>query len=200
MRLNQIFCRLILLVHLGLPLTSEAGVFNIPKFVEPGLFSIGLEPELTLESNDTGGALNLKYTHGISDLVNVGGVVGFGGGARKFRAGGYGVFDFFPDDGNQPGIGVATQLIHYSVTGGHSLELTFVPYFHKSFKSGESEFDPFFAIPFGVAFRGTSNPALIHTAIGSVFKSSEHLFFLLELGVAINNTNTYFSGGVVYYY
>ncbi len=179
---------------------AHAGVFNIPKFVAPGSFAIGLEPELNLESNDTGLALNIKYTHGINDLINFGATVGFGGGVRKFRVGGVAVFDFFPDDGNQPGMGIATQFIHYSLSTENSFETTIIPYLHKNFRSGESEFNPYFAIPFGVAFRGSGNPGLVSTAVGCSFKTSEHLFFLLELGVAVNNTNTYFSGGVIYYY
>ncbi len=59
--------------------TAVAGVFNIPKFVEPGKFAIGGEPEATF-TRGGGFGLNAKYTHGLTDLLNIQGEVGGGFG------------------------------------------------------------------------------------------------------------------------
>src|SRR4051812_30956228 len=83
------------------PALATAGVFDMPQFVAPGEFAIGLEPEITL-SDGAGLATNLRYTHGVSDLSNASAIIGTGGGLRQFRVGGNYTFDFFPDIEKQP--------------------------------------------------------------------------------------------------
>jgi hypothetical protein len=194
---------------------ASAGVFSTSRFVNPDSYSIGFEPELTL-TGGAGVAGNLRFTAGLSDLTNVTAIVGSGDGPRRFRVGGNMAFDFFPDAEGQPGIGIAGQAIYYRVgaasappaTPGQAqdsptsgmLELTAIPYVHKTFASGAGEWEPFLAVPFGVAFVDGSYQAISTLALGSIFKLNENFRAVTELGVAINNTETYFSGGVVYYH
>ncbi len=186
----------------------HAGVFGIPHFVPSGDLSLGLEPEFTLSSG-AGVGLNLKVTQGLSDLVNVTGVIGTGSGPRRFRFGGDIAFDFFPDAEGQPGIGLALQGMYYRLKDSSQVEITTVPYVHKAFllanrsqkeeKEEKMEFEPFIAIPFGIGISGGTNPALSSVVLGSLFKSSEKLRFVLEFGIAINNTESYIAGGLIYY-
>lgn len=183
--------------------SAHAGVFNTSRFTMPGSFSIGLEPEvhLTSESGGAGVGANLRYTHGINELVNVQGVLGTGNGPKKFRVGGGLVFDFFPDVETQPGIGLATQMTYLRDGENRGrLEAAAVPYIHKTFRSGTSEVDPFLSVPLGFALvDGTNNYVpTVAVAIGSVFKGSQNVNYIVELGLAVANTSSYVSGGIVY--
>lgn len=179
---------------------AHAGVFAIPHFVEPDRFSLGLEPELTLSGGDSGVGVNAKYTRGVSDLLNVMGVVGTGGGPRGFRVGGATIFDFFPDVDGQPGLGVATQLLYYRRRDIGRLELTAIPYIHKAFISGDGSVEPYAALPVGVGFRSEGNDTLMGLAVGAIFGSGEKVRYIVELGINIDDSDTYISGGLTYYY
>lgn len=174
-----------------------AGVFHIPHFVEPGRFALGFEPELTL-TNSAGIGANVSYTHGLNDLMNAMVVVGTGSGDRKFRLGAKTSFDFFPDIEGQPGIGLAASGIYYRLADAGQFELTAIPYIHKTFFSGGNEVEPFFALPLGMGFSEGRYRALSSVVIGSTFKSTPSLRYILEFGIAVNNTDTYISGGVAY--
>lgn len=176
-----------------------AGVFNTPQFVLEDRFAIGIEPELVF-SDPAGAGVNAHYTHGVSDLLNAGAVVGYGGGKRKFRVGGKAVFDFFPDTEDQPGIGIAAQGLFVDLKQGSQLELSLIPYIHNLFVSDENTFDPFVAVPFGIAIGSGDIMGQATVVVGSNFKQSEHFGFVLELGVEVSNTDTYLSGGVIYSY
>ncbi len=184
---------------------AQAGVFNIPRFIEPDHWSLGVEPELTL-TNGAGMAGNAKFSYGLSSLLNATATLGTGGGARQFRAGAAVTFDFIPDIDKQPGIGVAGQMHYYRLkyhgTDRGQFETTAVPYIHKAFqlKSGAGEVDPFVAVPFGVGFMSDETHGLAHFVIGSMFKNSEKFRYVVELGVAVENTESYFSGGIIYYH
>jgi hypothetical protein len=178
---------------------SHAGVFGMSHFVVPGNFAVGIEPELTL-ATQAGLAANVKWTQGISDLNNVTAIIGTGAEPRKFRVGGNMTFDFFPDIENQPGIGIGTQAIYYRIGENGRLEVHAVPYVHKAFQSSGGEFEPYVAIPFGVGFSDGQYKAISNVAVGSMFKNSEKFRYVLELGVAINNSDSYVSGGVIYYH
>ena len=132
--------------------------------------------------------------------MDVTGIVGTGGGPRYFRIGGNLTFDFVPDIDNQPGVGLAAQAIYYRLTDQGELEATGVPYIHKSFRVEEgAELDPFFAFPIGLGF-SSGNYKVVDTAvIGASFKNTEHFRYIFELGIDVNHTETYFSGGIVYY-
>lgn len=191
---------LVALILCWLPLPSQAGVFNLSRFVMPGQFAVGLEPEFTF-SNGAGMGMNFKYTHGVNELSNLGVVVGTGAEGRGFRLGGIYSFDFFPDTSGQPGIGLATQMYYYRVqneTG--QFEATAVPYIHKTFQTSSTEFEPFVAVPFGMAFSTGSYETIWTMAVGSIIRASDHLRYVVELGIAINNSSSYFSGGLTYYH
>ena len=180
--------------------TAQAGVFSTPRFVAPGEFAVGLEPELIL-TNGAGFGANVRYTHGIADLSNATFIVGTGSGPRKFRVGGNLTFDFFPDVDKQPGIGVAFQALYYRLKDDKGqLELTPIPYIHKAFVTTGGEIEPFIGLPFGWAFSDGSYKTIAYLSLGSTFKSSEKFRYIIELGVAINNYDSYVSGGIVYYH
>lgn len=177
-----------------------AGVFSTPHFIPPGSSAVGLEPELVL-SNGSGFGFNARFTHGVNELNNATLILGTGGGQRRFRAGGNFTFDFFPDIESQPGIGIAVQGMYYRLKTHGQFELTGTPYLHKTFVSeGGNTLEPFLAVPFGMAFASGSYHALSSLAIGSIFKKSESISYIVELGIAINRTDSYVSGGIVYFH
>src|SRR4051794_36935786 len=92
---------LVALVALFGAATSHARIMTLPHFVTPGEFAIGGEMELTL-THGAGVAGTVPFTEGVNELVNVGALLGTGGGPRGFRFGGNVVFDFFPDLEGQP--------------------------------------------------------------------------------------------------
>jgi len=132
---------------------AEAGIFNTTHFVEPGKMALGVEPEITL-SDGAGVAGNLKYTQGVTDFMDAAAIIGTGTGPRRFRLGGDLVFDFFPDVDHQPGMGVMTRAIYYSLPNSGEMDLLGAPYIHKAFvmDSSKDEIDPFFSIPLGMGF------------------------------------------------
>ncbi len=196
--------QLVWLVTLGLTgvlgiQNAQAGVFNIPDFVETGDFAVGLEPELTL-TNGAGIGGNLKYTHGITTFSNATAILGTGTGPRKFRIGGNLTFDFFPDIEKQPGIGLAVQLLYQRLRDNGQLEISLIPYIHKSFIKDASRVDPFVAVPFGWAFQNGQYKPISTLTIGGIFHLSESIRTIAEFGIAINNAETYASGGIAYYH
>jgi hypothetical protein len=76
-----------------------------------------------------------------------------------------------------------------------------MPYVHKTFFSAEkgTEIEPYFAVPFGLGFSDGNYRAITQFVIGGMFKSSEKVRTILEFGIALNNTESYLSTGVVYY-
>lgn len=189
---------------------ARAGSFDLYRFVNPGSWAVGVEPEFIL-THGAGFGGNLKFTYGATELNNLTGIIGTGGGDHKFRVGGNFTFDIIPDIDKQPGIGIALQAIYYRIavpmaTSGVAaqtvaqLELTAIPYLHKAFKTAAgTEFEPFVTFPVGLSLNGGQYLGLTSLAVGSMFKSSEHFRYVVELGIAINHTDSYISGGVVYY-
>jgi hypothetical protein len=193
------FLTALLSVLFGFSGLAQAGVFNIPHYVEPGRFAVGIEPEVMLDPESSVG-INFKYTHGLSELINVQGVIGTGTGSRQFRTGGSLIFDFFPDLENQPGMGVASQNLYYRLEEHGVFEFTLIPYIHKSFIYENNEFEPFISFPFGLLFEDGSYSSTAWLAVGSLFKVMEHYRVTIELGVNVSRAWTYFSGGMTYYY
>lgn len=179
---------------------SEAGVFNMPHFVEPGKNALGFEPEVTL-TNGGGVAGNIRYTQGVTDLNNLNLILGTGTGERKFRVGGNFTFDFIPDVGDQPGMGIAAQGIYYRYDGNYGqLETAAIPYIHKTFhnRSGDTV-EPFLAVPFGPAFRSGKYHWQAQMALGALFKpKTSALSFIGEVGVNLSKTESTISGGLLY--
>ena len=140
-----------------------------------------------------------KFTQGVNDLVNVSGIVGASSAGRAFRGGLQAVFDFFPDVDDQPGIGLAAQALYATVLGTGTLEAQIIPYIHKVFESKSARFEPYIALPLGVAFgAGTTGMFSIH--LGTMFWANKNLAYTLEFGAGIQGSDTTFSGGVAYFY
>jgi hypothetical protein len=186
------------------PAARAETVFNTPHFVAPGDWAVGLEPVLVL-SDGAGVGINARYTQGITDLLDASAIVGTGSGPRRFRIGGNVVFDVVPDLPGQPGIGIAGQAVYYRLPDSGQLETTAIPYIHKAFPvategGGTAEVDPFIAVPVGIAFTDGTYHAISNVSIGASFKNVEHLRYIFEFGVNINHSESYFSGGIVYYH
>jgi len=188
-------------VSLFLAGEARAGIFNLYHFVPSGEFALGMEADLTL-SNGTGIAANVKYTQGLNELMNFSGFIGTGGGPRGFRFGGDLVFDFFPDiQGGQPGIGLAVQGMYIRTFDIGNFEATAIPYLHKTFVSGKNEVEPFFSFPFGLRMRSDGVYVWPSTVVvGAMFRGSDRVRYVLELGVNVANSETYCSGGLTYYH
>jgi len=178
---------------------ANVGTFSTPRFVQAGSWAAGAEPVVNL-TGGTGVGANLRFTYGLNELNNVTAIVGGSTGGRGFRAGGNYTFDFFPDLEGQPGIGLALQSIYYFQGGTGLLDILGIPYVHKTFKSGKAEFEPYLGIPLGIALSAGSYVFTAAANVGAIVKGTENFRFILELGVALANTDTYISGGAVYYY
>jgi hypothetical protein len=180
--------------------TANAGVFNIPKFVEPGKFAVGGELEGTF-TNFGGLGLNAKYTHGLTDLLNIQGELGGGFGAWNFRVGSALIIDFFPDIDKQPGIGIAAHIrygIYRNLT--HVFIVQAMPYIHKAFQVNQYEIDPYLAIPIGMHFSNGFYNFLGTLAIGTQFKPLPKWSFNFELGIGWWTADTTISTGFTYYH
>jgi hypothetical protein len=194
----------VLPIFLALAPLAEAGVFNMPRFVDPGKNAMGFEPEVV--TSDGGGvAANLHYTQGISELNNAFAVLGTGTNVRNFRIGGGFTFDFVPDMDTQPGFGIGAQAIYYrykgsAMKGVGRLETALVPYLHKSFSNGGGNIiEPFIALPFGPAFRSGTYDWTATLAIGAIFHQSySSIRFIGEFGADLNKSESYISGGILY--
>ena len=178
--------------------SAQAGVMNLPNFQEVGAWSIGVEPEITLTSG-AGLAGTAKFTYGLNELSNLQVGVGHGSGPRQFRLGGALSFDFLPDMESQPGAGVAVSAYYFRTGSVGQIELNAIPYIHKQFDTGSGKVDPFLAIPVGFAFKDNNRYVSIsQAAVGASFHTSEQFRYTIELGLAINNTDSYISGGITF--
>ena len=193
-------CYLSFLFWLLATTQSFGGVFNLPHFVTLGEFAVGMEPELIFMNGATPG-VNLKYTHGVSDMNNLTGILGAGGAGRGFRVGGAFTFDFFPDLEKQPGIGLAIGALFVQLPTAGSVELTGTPYIHKNLTYEDNiVIEPFFAVPIGLSLSQGLYQPIATLAFGALFQHNEHFKSVVELGVGLGNTSTYLSGVVVYYH
>ena len=189
------------------PSRTQAGVFTTIHFVEPGDHMVGFEPEFVL-TNGTGLAGNLRFTRGLTELNNASIILGTGAGPRKFRVGGNVTLDIFPDIDGQPGIGTGAQAMYYRVLRNPDnaastatdglIEVTAIPYIHEQFDTPSGEVEPYFAFPFGAGFRSGRYESVSTVAVGTFFKANERVRYSLELGVGVNNAESYLSGGFVY--
>lgn len=197
---RQSFAVLFLFAMAALPNPARAvGIFNTPRFIQPGTSAFGLEPEIIL-SHGAGLGVNGRFTHGLTELNNVSAIVGVGSGPRNFRIGGNATFDVFPDVEGQPGIGIAAQGIYYRLRGDvGQLETTAIPYIHKAFKmSGGEEVEPFFAFPVGLAFASSDVEGIASAAVGVMYKNRPNFRYIAEVGISVSNMESYISGGIVY--
>jgi hypothetical protein len=80
------------------------------------------------------------------------------------------------------------------------VELTAIPYMHKTISSNGSDIEPYFGVPIGMGFQNGQYKAIATVAVGSMIKNSEHLRYSIEFGIAVNHTDSYISGGITYYH
>jgi hypothetical protein len=100
----------------------------------------------------------------------------------------------------QPGIGLLTRAVYYRIPDTGRLDLIAAPYIHKAMlTAGKDEIDPFFAIPIGEEFSEGTYHTTTQLVFGSMFKATEQLRYSLELGINLNYTETYISGGITFY-
>jgi hypothetical protein len=183
---------------------ARAGVFNIPEFVEYKSWAAGIEPEVTLNTfgntQSSGVSLTAKFTYGITPLSNLQVGIGTGTESEGFRLGGTYTFDIIPDLEGQIGAGLALQAYYIKIKNAFGETITSVyPYVHKMFTSTTGfEYDPYAALPFGLAFYDGSYRSTWQLVVGSYFKTAPHFGFNLELGVSLKDTDTYVSTGVTY--
>jgi len=182
----------------GFTHSAQAGVFNIPQFVEPKSWSVGLEPEATFTS---GGSFSntLKFTYGAGNLSNVQIGLGTGSGTRGFRTGATYTLDFIPDLDGQIGAGLAFQLYYYKIrsTFGQT-ELTLYPYIHNQYENANIAIDPYVALPLGLALTDGAYRTVSQLVFGSYFKTSKNFGFNAEVGMNLKGADTYLSGGITY--
>lgn len=184
--------------------SAQAGVFNIPQFVEYKSWAVGLEPEAILSPGPTtpngGLGLNVKFTYGITPLSNLQIGIGQSSGTKGFRFGGTYTFDFIPDLEGQLGAGLALQAYSYQMknTDAQS-ETTLYPYVHKMFTSETGlMYDPYVAMPFGFAFYKGTYASIWQLVFGSYLKLDDHFGVNGELGINLKDTDTYLSTGITY--
>ncbi len=189
---------LALLGAIGGATPSHAAVFFTPRFVQPDRFAVGGEFELTMTRN-AGLGFTGKFTQGVNDLVNISGIVGVSSAGRAFRGGAQGLFDFFPDVDDQPGIGLAIQALYATVLGTGTFEASLIPYIHKVFQSKSARFEPYLALPLGVSF-GNGSSGMFGVSVGNLFWSTKSLAFTLEFVAGIQSMDTTLSGGIAYFY
>ena len=178
---------------------AQAGIFNIPEFVEYRNWAIGIEPEVTL-TNGGGFATNLKFSYGVTPLSNVLFTLGDGSGARKFRIGAGYTFDFIPDLDGQFGAGLAFQAYLYRLRNdANQTELSVSPYIHKTFTTEAGlKFDPYASIPLGMKFNSGNYTNYFQLALGTAYKMTEHVAYNAELGINLKDTDSYISVGATY--
>ena len=185
-------------------LTAQAGFFNIPEFVDYQNWAVGLEPELTLSSpantSNTGVALNVKFTYGITPLSNLQVGIGEGSGSKGFRLGGTYTFDFIPDLKGQIGAGLALQAYYYKLKGSYGqTETTLYPYLHHMIVAENGlAYDPYVAVPFGFAFFNNTYRSIFQLVVGTYVKASEHYGLNAEVGFNLKDTDTYLAVGMTY--
>jgi hypothetical protein len=182
----------------------HAGVFNIPEFVEYKSWAVGLEPEVTLSTygntQTSGVSFTAKFTYGITPLSNLQIGLGTGTESKGFRTGATYTFDFIPDLEGQIGAGLALQAYYYKIKDAFGeTETSIYPYVHKMFSSATGfQYDPYVALPFGVAFYDGNYRSTWQFVVGSYFKTAPHFGFNLEFGASLKDTDTYVSTGVTY--
>lgn len=200
--LNQklTFLWVLSLTYLAGALPAYAGLFDLPAFIEPGRWSVGLEPELIL-SQGVGLGANLKPRYGISNFLNVQGVLGTGTGARTFRMGAIGDLEFFPDIENQPGLAAPVSVIYYRISDEDQITLSLTPMIYKTFRGDKALFTPFIGVPVGYNLRNKKFEDFMQVALGTIIHPHnwDYFSFTVEAGFNVSDTYSYISGGVTYY-
>ncbi|MGE4234057.1 MAG: hypothetical protein AB7F43_12080 [Bacteriovoracia bacterium] len=185
---------------LFVPDVARAGIFDLPGFVEPTQWSVGIEPEFIL-SDGVGLGFNFKPRYGINNLLNVQGIVGTGTGDRTFRLGGTLDIEFFPDIERQPGLAFPVTVLYQRRTGPDDLILTGTPMIYKTFNGQGARYTPFIGVPLGWKFEDSVFYGFTIVSLGTMIVPAgwESVRFTAEAGFNAANAYSYLSGGVTYY-
>ncbi len=181
--------------------SAQAGVFDLPSFLEPGRFSAGAEAEIAV-SNGTGAAVNLKPRFGLTDFLNVQAIVGTGAGERRFRLGTTLDVEYFPDIDNQPGLASPVTLLYTRQQHDGNWTLSVQPLVYKTFHGADSvAFTPFVALPVGWNARGGNLRGFTQIAFGTLFAPSNmtKVKFVAEAGFNLHQSYSYIAGGVTFF-
>jgi hypothetical protein len=195
------FRHLVPLVLFAAATTASAGVFDLPSFLEPGRFSLGAEADIAV-SNGTGAAANLKPRFGLSDFLNIQGILGTGAGERRFRLGATLDVEYFPDVGNQPGLASPVTLLYTRQSFGNNWTLSFQPMIYKTFHGTDSvAFTPFVALPVGWNAQSDTLRGFTQIAFGTLFAPSNmtKVKFTAEAGFNLHQSYSYIAGGVTFF-
>ena len=181
---------------------SQAGIFFLPHYIPEGQRAVGIEPQWLLSQGASLG-VQFRYGQGVSELINVSALIGTGSDPNRFRAGGAATFDFYPNEGDQPGLGLALQGVYTDTTRGGMWSFSGTPYLHQTFAMQNMiPIEPFLALPLEqqIFTSKTSSQLQASFIVGSFFHYGEHWSSVLELGIGITQVMTVFSGGLIYYY
>lgn len=189
---------LFLLVGPG-PMKVSASVFQIPHYLEPGEFLIGVESTVHLVTG-SGVSGQVRGGFGLTDSLGAHVLVGHGNGPTEFRAGGGVTWDMVPDIDSQPGIGLSTIFVYAQrrAPSPQRFDALLIPYLHKSFGSGTDSVDPFISVPFGLSYDSTGTVFQSFVSFGGAFPISSGWSLIVEMAVAIVESESYVSGGLTY--
>lgn len=181
------------------PLAAQAiTISTTPRFLVPELWTLGVETDVAFVANGAGLAIQGRYTHGLTDTLNVGGFLGTGAG-RGLRVGGQATLDLFPDTDTQMGFGIGGLLAYGSTAAGAVVDFRVIPYLHRKLTSKRNEIEPYGGIALGPTFGPTGTVIGASAVVGSLFEIYQQLVFTLEIGVGIANETSYLSGGLTYF-
>lgn len=204
----MIFMNIVKKLSLVLPIISivycnqaVAGVFDLASFLDPGLFSVGFEPDIVI-SSPSGAGVTFKPKYGLNDFMNIEGIIGTGSGARRFRVGAILDFDFIPDVDMQPGFGLPLNLLFAKIQDSSEFSLGMSPLLYKTFAGTFTDYIPFVSVPMGWVVRDFKIKPFFQGVMGSMFKipKSNKVKVSIEAGFNIVNSFSYLSGGVIFYF
>jgi hypothetical protein len=181
--------------------SAQAGVFDLPAFLEPGRVSLGLEADVAL-TEGAGAAANFKPRLGISDFLNLQAIVGTGTGDRRFRLGGTLDIEYFPDVSWQPGLATPITFLYTRFRNAGNAALFVTPLIYKTFHSRDGVgFTPFIGLPIGWNARQSTLRGFTQISVGTMFvpRNLASWRFSAEAGFNLHQSYTYISGGLTFF-
>lgn len=174
-------------------------VMDNGEILAPGKFKTTAETQFL---TNEGGGLNVsgRFDMGVDDQTGVRGEVGFG--KTDFFMGALFKWMPFPDVGQQPNIGFNAGVIYARDRGDNELSLRFEPLVSKFFETGFGGLTPYASLPFGIRSVADDTETPLQLVFGTQIKTNqlEHIQFLVEAGIDLNDSFSYISvGGVLYF-
>lgn len=118
-----------------------------------------------------------------------------GTGTTDFYTGGFFKWVPFPDTTGQPAVGFSTGVIFARNGGIDEIAIRIRPLVSKKISTEIGEINPYASIPVGISSRDGEGSFPIHLVGGLEWKTDhwEHITFIGEFGVNINEAFSYFS-------